>query len=353
MVVIAITTMVSRAQIQKEIEGFVGLYDFADIENIFKNTAPEPGVGLVMCEGVMKFLPDAPSGEDDQPSIQGEDWDVIDGIYNNAISLKAHNWFKIWHGIPANGGGDYVNDFTVVVDVRFYEPSGIYSLLEVNPTPSQNGYTSEMEIADMKVGSVGAPSSGEDPLGFSDNTLTTETWYRIVYSAKLAEGIYIYVDGELWHSMEGDFLDARPALYGADNNPDDAAIKVGGNNERLPINDPPRDGDKEIDMIAIFNRTLSAQEVAVLGSPDIFLGVNDIQNENSIKVYPNPAKDVLNISVTQTSKLEIINVTGQMVESTWLEGQTSIDVSQLNKGIYFIKVTANDGNTVSQKVIIE
>ena len=352
--VIMLTAFVSKAQFQKDMEGLIGFYNFADSENLFTNTATEAGVGTVMCEGVMKFLPDAPSGdEDDQPSIEGEDWDVVAGINDNAISLKAHNWFKVWHGIPANGGGDYVNDFTVVVDIRVADAAGIYSLLEVNPTPTENGYTSELEIADMKVGSVGAPASGEDPLGFSDNTLEVDTWYRVIYSPKLSEGIYVYVNGELWRQMEGDFLDARPAPYGADNNPDDAAFKVCGSNEGLPNNDPPRDGNKEIDMIAVFNRTLSAEEVLSLGGPGSWLGVNDIQNENSIKVYPNPAKDVLNISVANASKLEIINVTGQIVESTIVEGQTSIDVSRLNRGVYFVKVTDNFGNVGSQKVIIE
>ena len=116
--------------------GLIGFYTFADSEDLWKNTATEAGIGTVMCEGVMKFLPDAPStDEDDQPSIEGEDWEVIDGISDNAIALKAHNWFKVWHGIPANGGGDYVNDFTIVVDVRVADAGGIYSLLEVNPTP--------------------------------------------------------------------------------------------------------------------------------------------------------------------------------------------------------------------------
>ena len=356
MAIVVMATIGLQAQFNRDIEGMTGWYKFDNTDDIFMNSVT--GVpGSVMCEGVMKFLPDAPSSsEDDQPSVEGDDWNVVDGLNGGkAINMNAHNWFKIWHGIPANGGGDYVNDFTVVMDVRVFVADGIYSLFEVNPTPSENGYTSELEIAEaLNVGSVGAPASGEDALGFSTNSITVDTWYRIVYAAHLSTGIYIYVNGEIWHQMEGDFLDARPAPYGVDNNPDDAAFKVGGNNEGLPANDPPRDGDKEIDMVAVFNRTLSADEIVSLGGPGSWLGVNDIQNENSIKLYPNPANDILNVSVTDASTLEIISVTGQIVLSTLVENKNStIDVSRLNRGIYFVKVTGNDGNAITQKLMIK
>lgn len=355
--IVLTTTIALQAQFQRDLDGMTGWYKFDNTDDIFMNSATGGGVGTVMCEGVMKFLPDAPSGdEDDQPSIEGEDWEVVDGINGgHAVFMKENNWFKIWHGIPANGGGDYVNDFTVVMDVRVFDAEGIYSLLEVNPTPTENGYTSEMEIAEaLNVGSVGAPASGEDALGFSAQSITVENWYRIVYAAHLSEGIYIYVNGELWHQMEGDFLDKRPAPYGADNNPDDAAFKVGGNNEGLPANDPPRDGDKEVDMVAVFNRTLSADEIASLGGAGSWMGVNDMQNESSIKLYPNPATDILNISVEVTADLEVINIAGQVVLSTSVDAQnTTIDISNLNRGMYFVKITDKNGNAASQKLIIE
>jgi len=351
MTIAILTAFVFKVQAQ---EGLIGQYTFSDSENLWANTATEAGVGTVMCEGVMKFLPDAPSGdEDDQPSVEGTDWDVTTGISDNAIALKAHNWFKVWHGIPANGGGSYVNDFTIVVDVRVADLAGIYSLLEVNPTPSENGYTSELEIADLKVGSVGAPASGEDALGFSTNTLMVDTWHRVVYAAQLSQGIYIYVDGTLWHSMEGDFLDARPAPYGADTDPDDAAVKIGGNNEGPPANDPPRDGDKDVDMIAVFNKTLSADDIAALGGPGTWVGVNENVQSSSFKLYPNPATNVLNISGLQGT-VEIVNIAGQIVERVTVDNDTyTLNISRLNKGMYFVKVTDQSGSSTTKKLIVE
>ena len=353
--IVAFTATLSQAQSNLlDLEGLVGLYEFADSDNLFENTATETGVGVVMCEGVMKFDPDAADPDfDDMPSTEFEDWEVIDGISDNAIALKAFNWFKMWHGIPANGGGDFVNDFAVVIDVRIADENGIYSLVEVNPTPTANGFTSEMEIEYLTVGSIGAPSSSSDPLGHSEEEVEIDVWYRIIYSAKLGESISIYVNGELWIQMFGNFTDARPAPYGADTDPADAAMKICGNNESAPANDPERDGDKDVDLVGIYNRTLTADEAAQLGAPGTVSGIKDIQ-KSSIRLYPNPANDILNISIEHASKLEIINASGQVVESTYLnDTKTSINVSHLKSGIYFVKVIDNAGNVGTQKLIIE
>lgn len=337
-----------------DLNGLVGLYEFADDDNLFANTATETGVGVVMCEGVMKFDPDAVDTDfDDMPSTEFVDWEVTPGISDNAIALLAFNWFKIWHGIPANAGGDYVNDFAVVIDVKIADENGIYSLVEVNPTPTANGFTSEMEIEYLTVGTVGAPTSNDPPLGHSENELVIDTWYRIIYSAKLGESISIYVNGELWIDMFGDFTDGRPAPYGADTDPPDAAMKICGNNESAPANDPPRDGDKEIDLVGIYNRTLTADDAAHLGAPGTVSGINDIQ-KSSVKLYPNPASDVLNISIENASELEIINASGQTVENIFIkDNNTSIDISHLKSGIYFVKVIDKAGNVGTQKLIIE
>lgn len=338
--------------------GLTGLYTFEDEGDLFKNYATE-GLGNPMCEGVMKWLPDPPSNdEDDQPSIQGEDWNITDGVGDNiAIALNAHNWFKIWHGIPMNGGGDYVNEFTVIVDVRVADLGLIYSLFECNPTPSENGFTSEMELVDGTLGTVGKPGGpdGDDPLGFSTNVITVNEYHRITYAADLTEGIYLYVDGELWHSVEGDFTDGYPAPYGADdeNNPGKAAIKVCGNNEKYPANDPARDNDKDVDLVAVYDRTLDADEVAALGYAGSWAGLPEKADLNNIMLYPNPVKNVLNVSGVKDARLDVLNLTGQIVESVQVESETtSIDVSHLNSGIYFVRV--HDGrNSFTRKVIIE
>ena len=330
---------------QVEVTGGTGLYQFVAEANLFANTATGSGIGTVQCDGVFKFDPTATDGNlDDMASNASSDYSIIDGINDKAISLKAHNWLKIWHGIPVNGGGSYVNDFTVVIDVRVANADGIYSLIEVNPTPATNGFTSELEIVGLQVGSVGAPSSSYDGLGFSTNTLLVDTWYRITYVAKLSEYIKVYVDGVLWHSMDGDFTDSRPAPYSADDHSADAAFKIGGNNEQAPANDPARDGDKDIDLIAVFASALTDAEVAGLGTSGQITSIKDLMlQETKVNFYPNPVSNILNIE--GTGNYQLINIIGQVVKQGTVEGSAGISVNRMNSGVYLLKFTNKKGNS--------
>jgi len=335
----------------------IGLYTFSNPDNLWENSGTDESVGTVMLEGVFKYLyDDVNDASTDQPSVETEDWNVVDGISDKAIAMKAHNWLKIWHGIAANGGSDeWVNDFTIMVDFRVAYDTAIYSLFEVNPEPSTSGYTSEMEIADMKIGSVGAPASGEDPLGFSEMTLSTDTWYRAVYVAKLSEYVKVYVDGTLAVETLGDFSNARPAPYSADFYPDDAALRIGGNNETIENNDPPRDGDKEIDAVAVWGRDLSAEEVEALGGPGNFTSIarRAATPDNFFSIYPNPASDVVYLRGTDLAQVEIIGISGQVVQRTILDGQNSLDISRLDRGMYLVKGYDRSGASAIRKLIVE
>lgn len=352
---LTILAVFATMAVNAQIDGLTGLYTFADTDNLFANTATGgAGTGTMMCDGVMKFDPDATDTNlDDMASTELEDWSVVDGIHNKAISLKAFNWLKIWHGIAANGGGDYVNDFSVVMDVMFSCDTCVYSLLEVNPTPTKNGYGSEMEVDHLKLGSVDKPWS-TDEIPYSTNTFEVDTWYRVIYSASLGTGIKMYVDGVEWNSWEGDITDGRPAPYSADAHADDAAMKVGGNNEQFPANNPQRDFDKVIDLVAIYNVTLTANDAALLGGPGAWLGVNDRDARNAVfSLYPNPASDVLYIDGQDLVQLEIISLSGQVVDRRMLDGESTVDISNLDRGMYLVKGYDRSGASAIQKLIVE
>lgn len=70
------------------------------------------------------------------------------------------------------------------------------------------------------------------------------------------------------------------------------------------------------------------------------LAVSDLAKV-SLKYYPNPVKDVLNISSDQKiNSISIYNVAGQLIKSN--KNANSIDMSQISTGIYLIKT--NIGN---------
>jgi hypothetical protein len=70
---------------------------------------------------------------------------------------------------------------------------------------------------------------------------------------------------------------------------------------------------------------------------------------DAYSVYPNPAKDVLNIKGGTNVDVTIMNIDGRIVKS--LKNVSRVNVSDLTNGLY--SVTVKDGKNVSkQKVLI-
>lgn len=79
------------------------------------------------------------------------------------------------------------------------------------------------------------------------------------------------------------------------------------------------------------------------------VAVNEFQN-TELSFYPNPANHILNIS--SADKIIITDITGKQVHNADTRNQSQIDISQLNKGIYFISLIKNQNTTV-RKLVIE
>jgi len=72
------------------------------------------------------------------------------------------------------------------------------------------------------------------------------------------------------------------------------------------------------------------------------VGIDEINFKNSIKIYPNPSKDIINITSKDNESFtwEVYNTSGQLI----LNGnQTeSINLSSMPQGIYFVRIQSND-----------
>lgn len=88
---------------------------------------------------------------------------------------------------------------------------------------------------------------------------------------------------------------------------------------------------------------------------DPSVGVNEVENNLGLRVFPNPANEVINISLNKevSATITLLDVSGKVVRTQALNGiSTSINTASLNSGVYF--VTINDGTSVStQKVVIK
>ncbi|MBQ6084223.1 MAG: exo-alpha-sialidase [Bacteroidales bacterium] len=78
----------------------------------------------------------------------------------------------------------------------------------------------------------------------------------------------------------------------------------------------------------------------------------DIAND-SLKIYPNPASNLIKIESEGLKKIKIINVKGQTVKKISLKGQTivEIDITKLPFGTYFVESVDFNGNTKIGKFV--
>lgn len=102
---------------------------------------------------------------------------------------------------------------------------------------------------------------------------------------------------------------------------------------------------------AIVTNTFNTQFVAALG--------NEFFTENSIILYPNPANSLVQVALYDSTEIiesiTIYDVLGKKVNqiSNIASNQSTIDVSQLSKGIYMVEITTENNLKQIKKLIIQ
>ncbi len=96
---------------------------------------------------------------------------------------------------------------------------------------------------------------------------------------------------------------------------------------------------------------------------DLDNAVNELSSlEASISVYPNPTKDVLNVVFSDVNlsvvegqtTAEILNATGQVISiSNLIANSSSLNVSDLAAGVYFLRISTDEGNVSKRFTVIK
>jgi len=86
---------------------------------------------------------------------------------------------------------------------------------------------------------------------------------------------------------------------------------------------------------------------------DIFTGINNSSTNNAVSMYPNPADNLLNIRSAQSiNNIKIVSVIGQEVKSVNpATNQITLDISNLESGIYFVTITTENGSVIKKLTI--
>ena len=82
-------------------------------------------------------------------------------------------------------------------------------------------------------------------------------------------------------------------------------------------------------------------------------GEGVVENEyNNVTIFPNPAKNTLTLTsdVEGVEEVLIVNSLGQIVKEFSFETSTTVDIRDLNSGIYFVKILGD--NIITKKIVI-
>ncbi len=129
---------------------------------------------------------------------------------------------------------------------------------------------------------------------------------------------------------------------------------IGPNQTNRVLSDSDLGGANDV-MVRNINSPVCGENAMTFSSCSN-LSVDDTFLAENISIYPNPANDVLNILTTASVQLEsatIYDVRGRKVLSRDMSSTTfnTINVDQLNSGVYFIQLNAENAST-SKKFIV-
>jgi hypothetical protein len=82
--------------------------------------------------------------------------------------------------------------------------------------------------------------------------------------------------------------------------------------------------------------------------------VNEVKAATGVKLYPNPASDVINIAASNNiTNVRISDLQGRVLSEQAVANQTSVSiaVNMLTTGIYFVQTTTTAG-TQTDKLMI-
>ena len=159
---------------------------------------------------------------------------------NGATRIGIGSYYKMQHQIPANGGGNFVNEYTLQYDFKVPSLGVWHSFFQTSVSNSNDG-----DFFINPSGSIGVAA-----VSYSAYSINANEWYRLVISVKNGNHFTCYLDGQLLmigniQEVDGRFSIENMLLIFAD--------------------DDGEDGEIYCSELAIWDQALNTEQVAELG----------------------------------------------------------------------------------------
>ena len=112
------------------------------------------------------------------------------------------------------------------------------------------------------------------------------------------------------------------------------------------------------DVTLIVTNTFGTDSITYVDYIEVIpVGINDHQiNEQSVSLYPNPTNGRLTVMIPAgiNADITIFDMTGKPVLNRIINTQGKFNLSNLEKGIYFVKITDTvQGSVVVKRLVIK
>ena len=300
---------------------------------------------------------------DDVTIVDSPLWDILPAATGNSISFAGSGIDPELKFTSTTSGSLYssfvfkATDTSSIVastttDPNYSTPTGFYSFLSENVDSVTSlvttSYASDVMFRKNMV-------TGKFNLGLSKSNSGTEcVWSPTEYDFNKQHVIVISYE----NIGDADTLNQVSNLW-IDPTSSSQAASLSQNNPATPVGRDNLGGIKLVQASSTSTPLMVIDEIRVgTNFADAYLettlGTNNIMNVSEFKMYPNPVSNG-KLFITSSTDLEkqvtIYNTLGQQVLQTKITTE-AINVSNLSKGTYFVKIT-EEGNSVTKKLIIQ
>lgn len=138
---------------------------------------------------------------------------------NGAVRIGKGSYYKMQHQIASNGGGSFVNEYSLQFDFKVPVNGVWHSFFQTSVSNSNDG-----DFFINPSGNIGVAA-----VGYSDYSVVPNEWYRMIISVKNGNHFSCYLDGQPLISGNIQDIDGRFSLENlllifADENGEDADI---------------------------------------------------------------------------------------------------------------------------------